>query len=178
MPSGQRAGEDFGPAWISRRTQLSSRRWTKANHSMRCVDVNVLVYAHRRDLPEHSDYRRLLERLANDDQPLGLPDLALGAFVRVMTNRRIFTEPTTSDEAWEAVDALLAAPAAMQLRAGERHWRLFRQLALDIDARGNDIADAYLAAYALENNATWLSTDRGFARFHRLRWTHPRDLEL
>jgi uncharacterized protein len=46
----------------------------------------------------------------------------------------------------------------------------------DIDARGNDIADAYLAAYALENNATWLSSDRGFARFRRLRWSHPLDV--
>ena len=145
---------------------------------MLCVDVNILVYAYRKDLPEHSDYRLLLERLANDDQPLGLPDLTLGGFVRVMTNRRIFTEPTTSAQAWEAVDALLAAPAAMRLRPGERHWELFRQLVGDIDARGNDVADAYLAAYALENNATWLSADRGFARFHRLRWSHPLDLEI
>jgi len=144
---------------------------------MLCVDVNVLIYAHRKDLPEHSDYRRLLEGLANHDQPLGLPDLALSGFVRVVSNRRIFAEPTSSDEAWKAVDALLAAPAAMQLRAGERHWGLFRQLAADIGARGNDIADAFLAAYALENNATWLSADRGFARFHRLRWSHPLDLD-
>jgi predicted nucleic acid-binding protein len=57
--------------------------------------------------------------------------------------------------AWAAIDALLGAPAAVQLRAGERHWTLFRRLAVDIDASGNDIADAYLAAYALENNATW-----------------------
>ena len=145
---------------------------------MLCVDVNILVHAYRKDLPEHSDYRLLLERLANDDQPLGLPDLTLGGFVRVMTNRRIFAEPTTSAQAWEAVDALLAAPAAMRLRPGERHWALFRQLVGDIDARGNDVADAYLAAYALENNATWLSADRGFARFHRLRWSHPLDLEI
>jgi uncharacterized protein len=145
---------------------------------MLCVDVNVLVYAHRKDLPEHSDYRRLLERLANDDQPLGLPDLALSGFVRAISNRRIFAEPTSSDEAWEAVDALLAAPAAMQLRPGERHWGLFRQLAADSGARGNDIADAFLAAYALDNNATWLSADRGFARFHRLRWSHPLDLDI
>lgn len=143
---------------------------------MLSIDVNVLVYAHRADLPEHSEYRRLLERLANDQEPLGLPDLALGGFVRVMTNRRIFAEPTSSDEAWEAVEALVEAPAAIQLCTGERHWSLFRQLAMDIDARGNDIADAYLAAYALENNATWLSADRGFARFHRLRWTHPLEL--
>jgi toxin-antitoxin system PIN domain toxin len=142
---------------------------------MLCIDTNVLVYAHRADLPEHADYRPLLERLANGDEPLGVPDLVLAWFMRIVTNRRIFTEPMSADEAWEAVDALLAAPASMQLHAGERHWALFRQLAAHIDARGNDIPDAYLAAYALENNATWLSADRGFARFSRLRWRHPLD---
>jgi uncharacterized protein len=143
---------------------------------MLCVDVNVLVYAHRRDLAEHPDYQDLLERLANDDEPLGIPDLALAGFVRVMTNRRIFAEPTSKDEAWTAVDALLAAPSVMRLLPGETHWKLFRQLAADIDARGNDLSDAYLAAYALENNATWLSADHGFARFRRLRWSHPLDI--
>ncbi len=140
---------------------------------MLCVDVNVLVYAHRADLPEHADYRPLLERLANDDEPLGLPDLVLSGFVRVITNRRIFVEPTSPADAWEAVAELLEAPAAMRVCAGERHWELFRDLANEIDARGNDIPDAYLAAYAVENNATWLSADRGFARFKRLRWEHP-----
>ena len=97
----------------------------------------------------------------------------LSGFARVMTNRRVFDEPTTTRQVSEAVDALLAAPAVMRLRAGERHWLLFRQLVDDVDARGNDVADAYLAAFALENNATWLSADRGFARFHRVRWRHP-----
>ncbi|KZS63151.1 type II toxin-antitoxin system VapC family toxin [Mycobacterium pseudokansasii] len=143
---------------------------------MLCVDVNVLVYAHRADLREHPNYRDVLERLANDDEPLGLPDSVLAGFVRVVTNRRIFVEPIRQPDAWQAVDALLAAPAAVRLGPGERHWMLFRQLAADIDASGNDIADAYLAAYALENNATWVSADRGFARFRRLRWRHPLDM--
>ena len=115
--------------------------------SMLCVDTNVLVYAHRADLPEHADYRPLLERLANDDEPLGLPD-----------------------------DRSTARMRPARLRAGERHWVLFRQLANHIGARGNDIPDTYVAAYAVENNATWLSADRGFARFNRLRWSHPMDL--
>lgn len=108
---------------------------------MLCVDVNVLVYAHRRDVSGHSEYRALLERLANGDEPVGIPDLTLGGFVRIVTNRRIFTEPTDTDEAWAAVDALLSAPAVMRLSPGQRHWSLFRQLAAEIDARGNDISD-------------------------------------
>jgi predicted nucleic acid-binding protein len=54
------------------------------------------------------------------------------------------------------------------LRAGERHWTHVRSLANDIDERGPDVADAYLAAYAVDNT-TFISADRGFARFSRLR---------
>jgi toxin-antitoxin system PIN domain toxin len=142
---------------------------------MRCIDVNVLVYAHRADLPEHEPYRLLLEHIANDDEPLGVPDLVAAGFLRVVTNRRVFVEPTTSAEAWAAADRLLAAPAARLLVAGERHWDHFRRLATGIEARGPDLPDAYLAAYAVENGATWLSADRGFARFPGLRWRHPLD---
>jgi len=42
-----------------------------------------------------------------------------------------------------------------------------------VRARANLVPDAYLAALALEKGATWLTTDRGFARFPGLRWRHP-----
>lgn len=142
---------------------------------MRCVDVNVLVYAHRADMPQHGDYRRVLEQLANADEPLGVPDAVISGFLRVVTNRRVFNDPTSPAQAWQAVDALLDAPAVMRLRAGERHWPLFRRLVDEAGVSGNDVADAYVAAYAVENNATWLSADRGFARFASLRYRHPLD---
>ncbi len=142
---------------------------------MRCVDVNVLVYAHRADLPEHDPYRDLLEQIANDEEALGVPDAVAAGFLRLVTNRRVFTEPTPAAQAWAAVDRLLDAPAVRLLAAGDRHWHHFRRLATQIEARGPDLPDAYLAAYAVENGATWLSADRGFARFPGLRWRHPLD---
>lgn len=143
--------------------------------SMRCVDVNVLLYAHRADLPEHRSYRRLLQEWANDDEPLGLADAVLAGFLRVITNRRIFVEPTPPAAAWQQIDNLLGARASIALHPGERHWEHFTRLAQRIDAKGNDISDAYVAAFAVDNNATFLSADRGFARFPDLRWSHPLD---
>lgn len=140
---------------------------------MNCVDVNVLVYAHREDSPRHREYQELLERLGNAEEPLGIPDAVLSGFIRVVTNRRVFTEPVSPQQAWRAVDDLVDAPAVMVLRPTSRQWRLFRQLAAEINARANDVTDAFLAAYAVDNNATWLSADRGFARFKQLRWSHP-----
>jgi len=140
---------------------------------MLCVDVNVLVYAHRADLAEHEAYRPWWESVANGDEPVGVPDLVLSGFLRLVTNRRIFVEPTPPELAWEQVEAMTSAPAVLRVTPGERHWDLFSSLTQEVDARGNDVPDAYLAAYAVENNATWVSADRGFARFERLRWRHP-----
>ena len=142
---------------------------------MLCLDVNVLVYAHRADLPDNERYGPLLETWANGSEPLGLPGMVLSGFLRIVTNRRVFAEPTSPADAWEYVDRLLVTPAAVRLRASERHWAHVRTLAHDIDARGPDIADAYLAAYALDNNATFVSADRRFARFSHLKWRHPLD---
>lgn len=142
---------------------------------MLCLDVNVLVYAHRADLRDSDRYASLLETWVNGSEPIGLPDTTLVGFLRLVTNRRVFAEPTPSREAWEFVDHLTAARATVQLAASVRHWSHFRTLADDIDARASDLPDAYLAAFALDNNATLISADRGFARFSRLRWRHPLD---
>ncbi|WP_375482506.1 PIN domain-containing protein [uncultured Mycobacterium sp.] len=39
----------------------------------------------------------------------------------------------------------------------------------------NTVPDAYHAALAIENGATWITTDRAFARFPGLRWRGPFD---
>jgi len=91
---------------------------------MLCVDASVLVYAHRADLPEHAEYRRLLG--SPTTMNLSVCRISCSVVSCVMTNRRIFRDPMSSDEACQAIAALLAAPAAMRLRAGERHWVLFR----------------------------------------------------
>jgi toxin-antitoxin system PIN domain toxin len=140
---------------------------------MRCVDVNVLVYAHRPDLPEHLAYRTRIETWANDDEPLGLADAVLADFLRIVTNHRIFVEPTPPEHAWQQVEDLVGATASVVLHPGERHWEHFGRLARAITAEGNDVPDAFLAAFAVENNATFFSADRGLARLRELRWVHP-----
>lgn len=142
---------------------------------MLCVDVNVLVYAHRADLSQHDAYRHEWERLANGTEPVGVSSPVLAGFLRVVTNRRIFAEPTDPSVGWQAAQTLLIAPAVVRLDTGSQHWEKFRELASAVGAAGNHLQDAYLAAFAMENNATWLSADRGFARFPGLSWRHPLD---
>jgi toxin-antitoxin system PIN domain toxin len=140
---------------------------------MRCVDVNVLVYAHRPESADHERYRDWLERIRRDDQPLALSSLVLSGFLRVVTHHRVFREPTPLATAVEFVETLRSSPNAVSVSPGERHWQIFLALCGEIDARGNDVSDAYHAAIAVESGATWYSADRGFARFRSLSWAHP-----
>lgn len=140
---------------------------------MRCVDVNVLVYAHRPESPDHARFRAWLERIRVDDEPLALSSLVLSGFLRVVTSHRVFREPTPLGLAVDFVETLRASPNAVTVSPGKRHWGIFLQLCREVDARGNDIPDAYHAAIAVESGATWYSADRGFARFRSLRWVHP-----
>ncbi len=142
---------------------------------MLCLDVNVLVFAHRSDLDEHQVYEPLVVDLVNGSEPIGLPGIVLAGFLRLVTNRRVFTDPTPTARAWDFIDRLLAAPTTLEFRPGPSRWSHVRALAQRIDARGADLADAYIAAHAVDNNATLLSADRGFARFTALRWRHPLD---
>lgn len=142
---------------------------------MRCVDVNVLVYASRDDTPDHARYREWLQAARLADEPLGVPSACLSGFLRVVSHPRIFSRPTPLAEALSFAAAVRASPNHVAIEPGPRHWALFVELCRRVQARGNDVPDAYLAALAIEQGATWWSADRGFARFDGLRWRHPLD---
>ena len=140
---------------------------------MLMVDVNVCVYAFRAESRMHSEFKGWLEQALSGAEPVGLPEQVLSSTIRLVTNHRIYKDPSTPAEALSFCDALLDAPAAMRVRPGERHWRIFHGLVAQQGLRGNDVPDAYLAAMALEQGATWVTTDRGFARYQGLRLLDP-----
>ncbi len=140
---------------------------------MLLLDVNVCVYAFRRESGGYEDWKHWLEQALRGPEPVGLPEQVLASVLRLVTNHRIYTNPSTPEAALSFCDALLDAPAAMPVRPGERHWEIFHGLVSQHRLRGDDIPDAYLAALALEQGATWVSADRGFARYEGLRLLNP-----
>jgi len=134
------------------------------------VDTNVLIYAHREELPEHVSALAWLTRLAEDPLLWGLPVFCLGEFVRVVTHPRIFDPPTRLEFALEALFGLLASPSLRVLNPGPRYPELFSQHLREADARGNLAFDAQIAAVCVEHRVTALLTaDRDFARFAKLK---------
>lgn len=140
---------------------------------MLLLDVNVCLYAWRRDSARHADYKAWLEQALAGPQPVGVSEQVLASVIRLVTNHRIYREPSTPSAVLSFCEALLTAPAVLRVRPGSRHWEIFANLVATHSLRGNDIPDAYLAALALERGATWVTTDRSFARYEGLRLLHP-----
>ena len=131
------------------------------------------MYAGREDSHFHLEAKIWLEGALNGSQSVCVFDPTLASFLRIVTNRRIFKVPTPLPIALAFVRTIRLAPASRVVTSGPNHWVIFEQLCGEINAGGDDIPDAYLAALAIENNCDLMSTDGGFARFARLRWRKP-----
>ncbi len=140
---------------------------------MLLADVHVFVYARRRESDRHDEYRRWLEDRLSGPEPFGVSELVLSSFLRIVTNHRVYREPTPPAQALDFCHTVLHAPAAVALRPGPRHWDIFEVLCRSTSARANQVPDAYHAALAIEHGATWVTLDRGFARFAGLRIEPP-----
>ncbi len=137
------------------------------------MDVNILVYAHRADAPDHVVYREWLETVLNGNQAYGVSDLVLSGFLRVVTHPKVFNPPSELKSALAFAHEVRHQPNCVMIRPGSRHWDIFAGLCQQAGAKGNLIPDAYLAALAIESGSEWVTTDRDFSRFSGLKWRHP-----
>ncbi len=140
---------------------------------MMLPDVNVLISAFRSGMPQHSNCRQWLTDIVSRDARFGLSTLVLSAVVRITTNGRIFSSPSSIAEAFDFCQDLLAQPHCQLVEPGERHWKIFRDLCTQADIRGSRVTDAWLAALAIESGSQWITLDRDFARFPGLDWRAP-----
>ncbi|MCZ6672200.1 MAG: PIN domain-containing protein [Verrucomicrobia bacterium] len=136
-------------------------------------DVNVLVFAHNEGSSFHLKASKWWENALNGDIPILLPHICVNGFVRIMTHPRILEEPLTVAEALEMADVWLESDCVALLPPGMRHYFFYKQLLLKIGVGGKLTTDAYIAAMALENQATVFSNDSDFSRFSGLKWKNP-----
>ena len=129
-------------------------------------DINVLVAASRYDHPNHSVAREWLEEAIEACEGGGsievLPMVAAG-FLRLVTNARVFPDPSPTKEAVAFIDALLAVPGVEMPESG-REWPTLRRLCLDGTLSGNAIPDAWIAAAVKVRSGRLVTLDRGFSR--------------
>lgn len=138
-------------------------------------DVNVCIYAFRRDAENHPQYKAWLEKAFNAEPAVGVSEMVLSAVVRIATHPRIFVHPSKLEEVMGFTHFLLEQPNTVRIMPGPHHWNIFTQLCRKVEAKGNLVTDAYFAALAIESGCEWITTDRDFSRFPGLRWRHPLD---
>jgi hypothetical protein len=142
---------------------------------MLLVDVNVLVYVHREDAPDHRAHKAWLESAMRSDEAFAVNDLILSGFLRVVTHPRVFNPPTPLSVALSFAEALRGQPHAVPVSTGARHWEIFTRLCSSARVKGNLVPDAWFAALAIESGCEFITTDRDYSRFPGLRWRHPLD---
>lgn len=138
---------------------------------MQLPDVNVLIYAHREDAPEHDRYADWLRGLTEAQEPFAVSENVLASVIRIVTNPKIFDPPSPMEAATTFCQRLLDWPRAVMIVPSRRHWDIFTALCANI--HGPLVTDAYLAALAIEHGCELITTDSDFARFPGLRWRHP-----
>jgi toxin-antitoxin system PIN domain toxin len=136
-------------------------------------DVNILIYAFRKDVPQHILCRNWLDQIILGDARFGLSPLTLSALVRITTNPRTPGVPNSPDEAFGFCDDLLRQPHCQVVEPGARHWDIFKRLCVETNTRGPRVTDAWFAALAIEWGCDWITLDRDYARFPGLRWQTP-----
>ena len=123
--------------------------------------------------PLHESCRERLRDVYAGKEPFGLCAPVLIGLLRILTHPKVFSPPDTHEQAFAFVRSLLDHPNALLLNPGRDHVRLFEELCITADARGDLVTDAYLAALAIETGAELVSADRDFALFPGLRWRRP-----
>lgn len=136
-------------------------------------DVNVLIYCLRGDAERHREYRKWLDASLKSGLPILLADVVTAGVARVATHPRVWRVPTPLDDVIGFLEGLRSRPNVRPAQPGRDHWGHFARLCRAVHARGNLVADAWLAAITLEQGSTLFTTDRDFAKFPGLRWRHP-----
>jgi hypothetical protein len=129
-------------------------------------DVNVLVAASRSDHPHHkAAYNWLTDSIAACHQgaTLRLMPLVVANFLRLVTNRKIFIQPTPVEEAVKFLDALFSVQG-VEMPSLSAEWPILRQLCLEKKLTANAIPDAWLAAAVTELGEHLVTFDVGLKK--------------
>ncbi|TVS16903.1 MAG: PIN domain-containing protein [Gammaproteobacteria bacterium] len=141
---------------------------------MIAIDTNLLVYAHRPEMPFHQRAREVLAAAVGAPEPVCAPWPCVHEFLAVVSNPRIFREPTPMGTALDAVRRLLRSLTGGVLAEGEGYLDALDQIARPAKLQGAMIHDARVAALCRFHGVRVLwSADRDFSRFQGISVHNP-----
>jgi toxin-antitoxin system PIN domain toxin len=134
---------------------------------MKAVDTNILVYAHRKDMPKHAEAFRFLKRLAEGTESWAIPWPCLHEFFSIVTNTKIFgTSASTSSQAIEQIRSWLESPSMLALEENEHYATTFLRMAEIAKVKGPLVHDLRILSICDVHDVDVLFTfDRDFSKF-------------
>ena len=141
---------------------------------MIAVDTNVLVYAHREETEWHAPAEACVRALAEGVEAWAIPWPCVHEFLAIVTQPRIFRNPTPVAAALDQVEAWRQSPSLVTLAEPEGHWPTLQSLLAQARVDGPRVHDARIAALCVSHAVRELWTaDRDFSRFPALRVRNP-----
>jgi len=130
------------------------------------VDTNILVYAHRPDMPFHEQAKAVVRRLAEGDEPWAIPWACIHEFLAIVSHPKIFVQPTPMAEALRQVALWMASPTMQLAGEGKGYFPVLQNILERSTVAGPKIHDARIVAICVSNGVGELwSADRDFSRF-------------
>jgi predicted nucleic acid-binding protein len=130
---------------------------------MIALDSNLLIYAHRGVMPEHTASRRAIEQAVAAPQGWGIPLPCLAEFWNVVTHPRVTGHRSTTAAAQQFIVNLIEGGGGNLWQPGPDFGRRLVQLAVEMNITNGRVFDLQIALIAFENGATELwSHDRNF----------------
>ena len=141
---------------------------------MIAVNTNILVYAHRSEMPLYAAASRHITALAESSSSWAIPWACVHEFYNIVTNPRVFKPPSTVAQAVAQISHWLGAPSLVLLHEGAAHWATLQALIRSARIVGGQVHDARIAAICIEHGVRELwSADRDFSRFPALKVRNP-----
>lgn len=139
---------------------------------MICLDVNLLIQATDPKASKHERARRWFEDQMNGGQLVGLPWVTLQAFLRLSTNPSVRRPALPLEEALLFVEEWLEWETVWIPEPTHNHHVVFAKLMRETQ-KPRLVADAHLAAIALEHGLTLCTADADFRMFSGLKVRNP-----
>lgn len=136
-------------------------------------DVNLLLYAMDANSPHQDRAWPWWESALRGTEHIGFTWAVVTGYVRISTNPRAMVAPLTIEQSVAHTRAWLSMPRSRLLNPGVEHLHVMERLLAPLGRAGKLVADAHLAALAIENGGTVYSADHDFALFERVPWVNP-----
>ncbi len=141
---------------------------------MIAVDTNLLVYAHRADSEWHEAALKALAGLAEGRARWAIPWPCAHEFLAIVTHPRIYSPPSSAEDAIASLSVWLESPRCAALGEGPGYFGVLARLVSTGRVVGGLVHDARVAAVCIHNGISVLWTaDRDFSRFSPLRTLNP-----